>query len=71
MKADVSDRDLAARIEALRRELAGLVVTLCDAGRQLDDLADELRSRRQEDKIVALDLRRRHNDPDILADFHE
>ncbi len=71
MSAASADRDLEARIEALRRELAGLVVTLCDAGRQLDDLTDELRSRRQADKVVALDLRRRRNDPDILADFHE
>jgi hypothetical protein len=71
MSAASADRDLEARIEALRRELAGLVVTLCNAGRRLDDLTDELRSRRQADKVVALDLRRRRNDPDILADFQE
>ena len=61
MSADVSDRDLEARIEALRRELAGLVVALSTAGRQLDDLTDELRSRRQGDKVVALDQRRHPN----------
>jgi hypothetical protein len=71
MSAASADRDLEARIEALRRELAELVVTLCNAGRRLDDLTDELRSRRQADKVVALDLRRRRNDPDILADFQE
>jgi hypothetical protein len=66
------DRDLEARIEALRRELAGLIVTLSNAGQRLEDLADELRSHRQMDKVVALDRRRRdkggHN-PDILVDF--
>jgi len=48
------DRNLEARIEALRRELAGLIVTLSNAGQRLEDLADELRSRRQADTVVAL-----------------
>jgi hypothetical protein len=66
------DRDLEARIEALRRELAALVVTLCNLGQRLEDVADELRSRRRADKVVALDRRRREkgrDDPDILVDF--
>jgi hypothetical protein len=72
MSAATGDRDLEARIEALRRELAGLIVTLSNAGQRLEVLADELRSRRQADKVVALDLRRRgkgSHDPDILVDF--
>jgi hypothetical protein len=74
MSAAIGDRNLEARIEALRRELAGLIVTLSNAGQRLEHLADELRSRRQADKVVALD-RRRHgkgsHDPDILVDFLE
>ena len=46
--------DLEARVDALRRELAALIVTLCSTGQRLEDLADELRSRRQMDKVVAL-----------------
>ena len=71
MSVDAAELDLDARIEALRRELAGLVVMLSNAGERLEDLADELRSRRQA-KVVALDRRRRDKggrDPDILVDF--
>ena len=73
MRVATGDRDLEARIEALRRELAGLIVTLSNAGQRLEDLADELRSRRQADKVVALDRRRRKGDPypDILVNFLE
>ena len=74
MSVATGDRDLQARIEALRRELAGLIVTLSNAGQRLEDLADELRSRRQADKVVVLDRRRRgkdRDDPDILVDFLE
>ena len=74
MSVATGDRDLEARIEALRRELAGLIVTLSNAGQRLEHLAEELGSRRQADKVVALD-RRRHgksgHDPDILVDFLE
>ena len=56
--------DLEARVEALRRELAALIVTLCNTGQRLEDLADELRSRRQMDKVVALD-RRRHGSEEL------
>jgi hypothetical protein len=68
------DRDLEARIEALRRELAGLIVTLSNAGQRLEDLAEELGSRRQADNVVALDRRRRGkggHHTDILVDFLE
>ena len=74
MSKATAGHDLEARIEALRRELAGLIVTLSNAGQRLEDLADELRSRRQADKVVALDQRRRGKggrDPDILVDFLE
>jgi len=74
MTVATGSRDLEARIEALRRELAALVVTLSNAGQQLEDLADELRSRRQEDKVVTLDRRRRGrggHDQDMLVDFME
>jgi hypothetical protein len=67
-----TDCDLEAEVEALRREFAEVIVTLSHAGRRLEDLADELRSRRHEDKVVALYHRRRDkdgDDPDILADF--
>ena len=74
MSATSADRDLEARIEAMRRELAGLVVTLHNAGQRLDDLTDELRSRRQADRVVTLVWPRRGrsgHDPDILVDFQE
>jgi hypothetical protein len=67
-----ADRSLEKRIEALRHELAGLVVTLSKASRQLDDLEDELRSRRQADKVITLAGRRPRKsaaDPDILFEF--
>jgi hypothetical protein len=71
MSRAIGDRDLAARVEALRRELAALVVALSNAGQRIEDLADELHSRRQADNVVQLDRRRRGNgrDPDILVDF--
>jgi hypothetical protein len=47
MSRATGDRDLEARLEALRRELAALIVTLSNVGRRIEDLADELRSRRQ------------------------
>ena len=53
--------------------LAGLIVTLSNAGQRLEDLADELRSRRQADKVVALDRRRRgkdRDDPDNRVGHH-
>jgi uncharacterized membrane protein len=74
VSAATADRDLEARIEALRRELAALIVTLSNAGQRLEDLAEELRSRRQADKVVALDQRRRAkggHHTDILVDFLE
>jgi hypothetical protein len=69
MRRASADHDLEARIEALRRELAALIVTLCNTGQRLENLADELRSRRQMDKVVALDRRRQGHD--ILVDFLE
>jgi hypothetical protein len=47
MSRATGDRDLEARLEALRRELAVLIVTLSNVGRRIEDLADELRSRHQ------------------------
>jgi hypothetical protein len=70
----VDARDLEARIEALRLELAGLVVTLSKAGQQLEDLTDEVRSRRPADKVVAFDQRqrgKRGQEPDVLVYFLE
>lgn len=67
MSVDAAELDLDARIEALRRQLAGVVIMLSNAGERLEDLADELRSRRQA-KVVALDRRRRNKggrDPEI------
>jgi hypothetical protein len=60
------------RVEALRQEIAALVVTLSGLGHRLEDVADELRSTRQADNVVALDRRRRgkgRDDSDILTDF--
>jgi hypothetical protein len=74
MRGASESHDLEAQVKALRRELAALIVTLCNAGQRLEDLADELRSRRQTDNVVILD-RRRHGkggqDPDILVGFLE
>jgi hypothetical protein len=66
------ERDVEGRVEAIRRELAAHVVTLCNLGQRLEDLADELRSRLQANKVIALDRRWRgkgHEDRDILVDF--
>jgi hypothetical protein len=74
MTADAADRDLEARVEALRRELAAVIATLSNAGRRLEDLAGELHSRRQAQKVVALDRRRRGkggHGQDILGGFLE
>ena len=74
MRRASADHDLESRVESLRRELTALIVTLCNIGQRLEDLADELRSRRQMDNVVALD-RPRHGkggqDPDILVGFLE
>ena len=67
-----SDHGLETRIETLRRELAAVIVTLCNVGQQLEDVADELRSRREAEKVVAFNRGRRgkrRDDPDILVDF--
>jgi hypothetical protein len=71
MSKATGDRDLEARVEALRRDLAAAIVTLCNLGQRLEDLTDELRSRRQAGKVIALHRRRRDTgrDPDILGDF--
>jgi len=68
------ERDLDARLEALGQELMGLIVTLSKVGQRLDDLTDELRSRRHVDNVIALDLpprRRNRHEPDLLLDFLE
>jgi hypothetical protein len=74
MRGASESHDLEAQVEALRRELAELAATLCSAGQQLEDLADELRSRHQTGNVVTLDRRPRgkggHN-PDIRVDFLE
>ena len=71
MSAVSGERDLDARLEALGQELMGLIVTLSKVGQRLDDLTDELRSRRHVDNVIAFDLppRRRSHDPDLLLDF--
>jgi hypothetical protein len=72
MRLDATERHLEARIEALRRELACLVVALSKAGEQLENLAEDLRSRRHSDNVVTLDQRRRskrRSEPDIVIDF--
>ena len=74
MSAVSGEHDLAARLEALRQELMGLIVTLNKVGQRLDDLTDELRSRRHVDNVIAFDLpprRRSRHDPDLLLDFLE
>jgi hypothetical protein len=72
MSRTASNHDLEAQIDALRRELAAVIVTLSNLGQRLENLVDELQSRRQADKVVALNQRRRNkgrDDPDILVDF--
>lgn len=74
MRAVSGERDLEARVEALRQELVELMVTLSKVGQRLEDLTDELRSRRQLDNVVAFDLpprRRSRHDPDLLLEFLE
>jgi hypothetical protein len=74
MRAVSGERDLEARVEVLRQELVGLTVTLSKVGQRLEDLTDELRSRRQMDNVVAFDLpprRRSRQEPDLLLDFLE
>ncbi len=71
---DAANCDLEERIEALRRELAGLVVTLSNASQELADIAEELHSRRRANKVVTLDRhprRERSRHGDILGDFLE
>jgi hypothetical protein len=66
--------NLEAQVEALRRQLAEVIVTLGNASRRLEDLADELRLRRHADKVVMLDRHRPGkggHDLDILNDFLE
>ena len=73
-RADAADRGLETRIEALHQELAGLIVNLCTTNQRLENVAEELRARRQADKVVVLDRgshRQRRRDPDILTDFLE
>ena len=74
MRAVSGERDLEARVEVLRQELVGLTVTLSKVGQRLEDLTDELRSRRQIDNVVGFDLpprRRSRQEPDLLLDFLE
>jgi len=74
LRAVSGERDLDARLEALRQELVGLITKLSQLAQRLDDLTDELRSPRQVDSVVAFDLpprpRIRHG-PDLLLDFLE
>jgi len=74
LRAVSGERDLEVRLEALRQELVVLITTLNQLGQRLEDLTDELRSRRQVDNVVAFDLpprRRSRHDPDLLFDFLE
>jgi chaperonin cofactor prefoldin len=48
--ADDADRGLETRIEALRQELATLSVNLCTTNQRLENVAEELRARRQAEK---------------------
>ena len=73
-RADAADRGLETRIEALRQELARLIVNLCTTNQRLEELAEEIRVRPQTGKVVALDRgshRQRRRSPDILTDFLE
>ncbi len=74
MRAVSGERDLEARVEALRQELVELMVTLSKVALRLESVTDELRSRRQMDNVVAFDLpprRRSRHDPDLLLEFLE
>ena len=74
MRAVSGERDLEARVEALRQELVELMVTLSKVALRLENVTDELRSRRQMDNVVAFDLpprRRSRHDPDLLLEFLE
>jgi hypothetical protein len=66
--------NLEAQVEALRRQLAEVIVTLGNASRRLEGLADELRLRLHADKVLTLDGHRPGKggpDLDILHDFLE
>ena len=72
--ADDADRGLETRLEALRQELARLIANLCTINQGLEEVAEEIRARRQTGKVVVLDRgshRQRRRDPDILTDFLE
>ena len=72
--ADDADRGLETRIEALRQELATLSVNLCTTNQRLENVAEELRARRQAEKVIVLDRgshRQRRRNPDILTVFLE
>ena len=74
MRAVSGERNLEARVEALRQELVELMVTLSKVALRLENVTDELRSRRQMDNVVAFDLpprRRSRHDPDLLLEFLE
>jgi hypothetical protein len=65
-------RNLEAQVEALRRELAEVIVTLSNASRRIEGLADELRLHRHADKVVTLDRPwPSKGGHDILNDFLE
>jgi len=74
MRAVSGECDLEARVEALRQELVELMVTLSKVALRLENVTDEVRSRRQMDNVVAFDLpprRRSRHDPDLLLEFLE
>lgn len=65
---------LEDRIETLQREFAALAVALSSASRELADVAEELRSRRQTQNVVPLDRGPRREpgrQSDILGEFLE
>jgi hypothetical protein len=66
--------NLEAQVEALRRQLAEVIVALGNASWRLEGPADELRLRLHADKVVTLDRHRPGkvgHDLDILHDFLE
>jgi hypothetical protein len=74
MSRTTAHRNLEAQVEALRRQLADVIVTLGNVSRRLEGLADELRLRLHADKVVTLDRHRPGkvgHDLDILHDFLE